>query len=126
MEPDQRSEVYPHAFRRDLICFRCAEVAASLTVDSESGGRGMTLTRTGFLARKASYLSEPAAMAIFDAEGPELLRWLPQTFWGFFCHECEAPYCTSCWTLFPPASADGEYLGRAGRCPIGHESLVDS
>ena len=112
-------------WRREIVCFRCEQVAAALVVDPESGGRGLTLTLTEFLVRKTSFLSEPAAEAIADAGGAELLRWLPAAFQGFVCRECGAAYCRHCWTMEPPQYEDGEYAGTYAACPTGHRALVD-
>lgn len=114
-----------YSWRRDVRCFRCDAVAAGLLVDYESGGRGLTLTLLDFLARKTSYLSEPAAEGIAEVDDLELLRWLPPAFHGFFCHECAAAYCRRCWDIGAPYYEEGEYLGTAGICPAGHEALVD-
>ena len=114
-----------YAWRRDVSCFRCEGVAAGLLVDYESGGRGLTLTLVEFLARKVSYLSEPAAEGIAEVEDIELLRWLPPTFQGFFCRECGAAYCRACWNVGAAEYDDGEYAGTYGVCPAGHEGLVD-
>lgn len=114
-----------HSLRRTIACLRCGSVAASVLIDPDSGGRGLTLTRDGFIIRKASFLSETSAEAIADAEGAELLRSLPASFQGFICTECDGPYCERCWTLGPPRFEDGEYGGVSGSCPTGHHALVD-
>jgi hypothetical protein len=114
------------SWRRDLPCFRCGGVAASLLIDYESGGRGVTLTLDGFLARKSSFLSVPAAEGIAEEDGPDLIRWLPQAFHGFYCRECAAAYCRTCWIVGPPLRDEEGYAGRAGVCPAGHESAVDA
>ena len=114
------------AWRREVACFRCGAVAAALLIDPVSAGRGLTLTLTGFLSRKASFLSEPAANGVVEAETDELLRWLPPAMHGFFCRECGAAYCRACWTVAAPAYDEGEYAGTDGVCPAGHHSLVDS
>lgn len=114
-----------HTLRRDIACLRCGAVAASVLIDPDSGGRGLTLTRDGFIIRKASFLSESSAEAIADAEVAELLHTLPSAFQGFICGECDGPYCASCWTLESPRFEDGEYAGVAGCCPTGHQALVD-
>ena len=114
-----------YSWRRDMQCFRCEAVAASLVVDYESGGRGLTLTLSEFLNRKTSFLSEPAAEGIAEVDDLELLRWLPPTFRGFFCHECGAAYCRRCWDVGEARYEDGEYVGTSGACPSGHEALVD-
>jgi hypothetical protein len=112
-------------WKRDVLCYRCDAVAVSLTVESDSSGRGLMLAMDGFLRRKRSYLSEPGAVGIADAEGAQLLRWLPPSFHGFFCAECSAPYCNRCWTVEAPRYEDGEYAGTPGICPVGHHALVD-
>jgi hypothetical protein len=114
-----------YSWRRDVLCFRCEGVAASLLVDYESGGRGLTLTLSEFLVRKTSYLSEPAAEGIAEVEDLDLLRWLPPTFHGFFCRECGAAYCRRCWDIGSALYDADEYAGTAGICPAGHEALVD-
>lgn len=111
---------------REVACFRCEAVAAALLIDPVSAGRGLTLTLTGFLTRKASHLSEPAANGVVEAEAEELMRWLPPAMQGFFCRECGAAYCRSCWTVAPPSYDEGEYAGTEGVCPAGHQALVDS
>jgi hypothetical protein len=121
--PVDRAVAY--TWRREVRCFRCDSVAASLLVDYESGGRGLTLTLSEFLARKTSFLSEPAAEGIAEVDDVELLRWLPPAFHGFFCRECGAAYCRRCWDIGSPHYEDGEYLGTPGICPAGHEALVD-
>jgi|SRR5215208_1826498 hypothetical protein len=113
------------SWRRDLPCFRCERTAVTLVVDYASGGRGVTLVRDGFLARKSSFLSVPAAEGIAEEDGVELLRWLPQAFHGFFCRECAATYCATCWRVGPPEHDEEGYAGRLGVCPAGHESVVD-
>lgn len=114
------------SWRRDVPCFRCGAVAAALTVDYESAGRGVTVTLDGFLARKTSFLSVPAAEELADVDAVELPRWLPPGLHGFVCRECGAAYCRSCWTVGEPLRDDeGEYAGRAGTCPSGHEAIVD-
>ena len=115
-----------YSWRRDVLCFRCEQVAAALHVDSESAGRGLTLTLTDFLVRKTSFLSEPAADAIAELEDIEMLRWLPPTFQGFFCRECGAAYCRRCWDVGSAIYEDGEYAGTPGTCPGGHEALLDT
>lgn len=115
------------SWRRDVVCFRCGGLAAALTVDYESAGRGVTVTLDGFLVRKTSFLSVPAAEELADVDDVELLRWLPPSFHGFFCRECGAAYCRACWTAGDPFwDSDGEYAGRAGVCPAGHESMIDT
>lgn len=113
-------------WRRDVLCFRCERLAVGLLVDSESAGRGLTLTLTDFLVTKSSFLSEPAAIGIAEVEDEDLLRWLPLSFQGFFCHECGAIYCRSCWEVGAAVYEEGEYAGTPGICPAGHEGLVDT
>ena len=112
-------------WRREVTCFRCGRVAAMLVVDPWSGGRGLTLTLAEFLVSKTTFLSEPAAEGVATADDVELLRWLPPTFQGFFCRECDAPYCRACWTAEPPVFDTDEYAGTAGVCPSGHRSTID-
>jgi hypothetical protein len=116
----------PAVWRRQIGCFRCEQAAVTLTIDPHAPGRGLLLTLDGFLVRKASYLSEPAADGIEGAESwEELLRWLPVTFRGFFCRACDAAYCRACWQAQAPEYEDGEYLGRLGICPGGHQQPID-
>jgi len=115
-----------YSWRRDVHCFRCEGVAASLLVDYESGGRGLTLTLSEFLVRKTSFLSEPAAEGIAEVEDIELRRWLPPAFQGFLCPECDAAYCRRCWDIGTPQYEEGEYAGTLGVCPAGHKELVDT
>ena len=125
MAQDSASSTDIGPWRRELSCFRCDRVAAALLVDPRSGGRGLTLTLAEFLVRKTTFLSVPAAEGIAEAEGAELLRWLPLTFQGFFCRECDAAYCRACWTAEPPDYEAGVYAGTYGTCPGGHRSLLD-
>lgn len=114
------------SWQREIPCFRCGRVAVTLVVDYAFGGRGITLTLAGFIAQKSSFLSVPAAEGIAEEDGVELLRWLPPTFRGFFCRECSAAYCASCWRIGPPEHDEEGYAARYGICPAGHEGLVDS
>src|SRR3712207_8884614 len=102
------------SWRREIPCFRCERVAVELVVDYASGGRGITLALDGFLARKVSFLSVPAAEGIAEEDGVELLRWLPPAFKGFFCRECAAAYCATCWRVGLPEHDDEGYAGRYG------------
>lgn len=111
---------------RDILCYRCGGVAATLIRDPDSGGRGLTLTLNGFLARKATLLSEPGAIGLEDAEDEDLGRWLPANFLGFRCRECGADYCRACWRIDEARYEAGEYVATDGVCPGGHEAIVDA
>jgi hypothetical protein len=123
---DSMDRAVAYSWRRDVNCFRCGGVAAGLIVDYESRGRGLTLTLTDFLVRKTSFLSEAAAEGIAEVDDLDLFQWLPPAFHGFFCGECGAAYCRSCWDAGSAIYQDGEYAGTIGVCPAGHESVIDT
>lgn len=110
---------------RELSCFRCGTVAATMRCEYSEGRQGWMLYRTGFLDRKAMLCSQYAAEEMVDTEDIDLGRWLPGAWLGFRCQDCGADYCQSCWSVEAPLFEDDDYIQTAALCPGGHHTLVD-
>jgi hypothetical protein len=58
---------------------------------------------------------------------PEAIRALGRDLWEltpFYCPDCQLNYCTNDWDTWV-LSDDGFYDSTRGRCPYGHEHMLD-
>ena len=59
-----------------------------------------------------------------DLLDPVVLRRIDWELASFCCHTCELNYCSTCWSTRVEFD-DGFYDCMRGRCPRGHEQLLD-
>jgi hypothetical protein len=65
-----------------------------------------------------------AIEAALKAQDVEALYKIDPEFAPFLCHRCHKSYCKSCWTVWVEFD-EVFYDCTRGRCPKGHERVMD-
>jgi hypothetical protein len=113
----------------DVYCSQCGKEAARFEFAPlpDDSARGV-LKRVGFLGTVSRFLTsecgERQLIAVLTGALPELSAAEPDLC-GFFCRQCAASYCQSCWTLGALEFDEGFYDCQRAICPKGHEQVVD-
>jgi hypothetical protein len=79
---------------------------------------------TAWLAAAAGELDAVQALTGEDPVDPLTLRQVKQDLVPFYCPDCQLTYCSKDWNTFVLVD-EGFYEGTMGRCPNGHEHMVD-
>jgi hypothetical protein len=121
-----------------IACARCGQTAACFAslpagtaTQNDLFGNLDRIVRSGFMG-EVTLMPGPGRPErlfglLFEGRLGEAYRFDPDTL-GFYCRECDAPYCQACWTLGPPVFDDeleGFYDHTQGVCPQGHTHIVD-
>jgi len=127
-----------------FTCAECGKTAATIelvlaeTVDHGPGpteeyivlpntdGGTVRMTWLAIASRHAS----PKLASMLGGSAPIdplVLQKIDYELGAFCCRHCEANYCTSCWKRWVVFADDypGWYEETRGRCPRGHEQMLD-
>jgi hypothetical protein len=111
------------ATRTEFPCSLCERVAGTAWLESDAqaaresvGGRmWMAITREQRRALQAALKTgDPAALFAVDLE-----------FAPFWCPKCAASYCGEHWVRWSVFDDDGWHDSIRGRCPHGHERMLE-
>ena len=109
--------------RTEFPCSLCERVAGTAWLESDakaaresfSGRMWMAITREQRRALKAALrASDPAGLFAVDLE-----------LAPFWCPKCEASYCGEHWVRWSVFDDDGWHDSIRGRCPHGHERMLE-
>lgn len=125
----------------EFTCASCSKVAATLSLlDGEGpvdagplpdGARvswtpGGPAYRFEFLGVNTGLASVGLADLISGVEelDPSVLAGVDAELAAFCCHTCQLNYCSDCWSTWIEFD-EGFYDCTQGRCPQGHEQMLD-
>lgn len=125
------SDLSRHGVRADdgfeFVCAGCGAVAATLSVH----GAGHTIYdgpsyRLKFLGDDTGIVSAAVVELLSgrDEVDPLDIARVPGELAAFCCGACELNYCATCWSTWMEFD-EGFYDCTRGRCPSGHEQLLD-
>lgn len=107
-------------------CSRCDRTAATVRVVVEPQGPAIVVE--GFVScattRLAPRLARRLARVVSRANAKALFRRDPE-YAPFFCPECSACYCNDHWLRWDVFDDDGWHDSIRGRCPTGHERMLE-
>ena len=128
------------ALQATFRCAACDGVAATATYVP----RGVTypdpileniadesdwLVISGFLGEQGTLLESwaDAVRSALETSSARKLHQIDPALAAFYCYKCQASYCWDCWDSW--IVMDDEYPGwydcTDGRCPNGHEKMID-
>jgi hypothetical protein len=126
--------------RFTFTCASCGGVAATLAILLEDrevdGGALPGGERLRWRPQPPSYRLEfvnvttggastgLVALLSDDVVDPLVLRGLDWELAGFCCDSCELNYCAKCWSTWVEFD-EGFFDCMRGRCPQGHEQMLD-
>lgn len=101
----------------ELWCVVCGFTAGSVSIDGDELRRvSFTGVLTGASSPAVELVVRTGDVAGLHAIDPELVpAW---------CPTCEAPYCGNHWTTWDEFDGDFHDCIR-GRCPAGHERMLE-
>lgn len=109
--------------------FRCAVCGASAAVVELflSGAQG-TIVRSSFTSRLEAPLDQASftrvEKAVTSGDAAALYR-CDREFAQFYCPDCGQAYCGQHWARWDVFDDDGWHDSIRGRCPAGHERMLE-
>ena len=88
----------------------------------------MQIQRTGWMGECVRFGRAEELSAVFNLISAGHLKdavGMEADFVAFHCHQCDQSYCDTCWSIGPLEFDEGFYDCTRGRCPTGHEQIVD-
>jgi hypothetical protein len=116
--------------RLTVTCHKCGKVSAAIELIEQT--RRLALRVSGFIGIVTSM--EIAQKAV-DRELFNKIRMLIRTdllelhrldsdAFGFICRKCGFAYCIDCWENVHETFDEGFHDDTRGRCPEGHEQML--
>ena len=129
------NKLYGEDIRKILIpCKQCGKTAATIELipQAASKDKRTTICVKGFVGETTAYglgskdisektLDEVQSLADTDLKN---LHLLDQDVFGFICRECEAAYCSNCWSNMIERFDEGFFDDIRATCPKGHEQMI--
>ncbi len=107
-------------------CSRCNRTAGTVRIVAESKGLAVVVdsfvsrATTRVTQREADRLSKTVSRADIKALYRRDLEYAP-----FFCPPCKTCYCGDHWVRWSVFDDDGWHDSIRGRCPSGHERMLE-
>lgn len=111
------------AARTEFPCSRCERVAGTAWLeDGEKVARESFTGRMWLAVARERLTALRAALRDADAGGLFAIDLELAPFW---CAACEASYCGEHWVRWSVFDDDGWHDSIRGRCPRGHERMLE-
>jgi hypothetical protein len=111
------------ATRVEFACSRCEKVAGTVWLESDVQVARASFTSRLWLQIKPGQLRALRA-ALRDRDVRALFA-IEAELAPFWCPPCEAAYCGAHWARWPVFDDDGWHDSIRGRCPEGHERMLE-
>jgi len=107
----------------EFACSLCDAVAGTVWLESGPRVARESFSSRLWLAVKPSRL--PALRAALRDRDVRALFAIDLEIAPFWCPECEASYCGAHWVRWSVFDDDGWHDSIRGRCPQGHERMLE-